>query len=244
MAKKYKILLTIGAVFLAMAAFCWPYASHSIALYWARRSAHRTFDKLAPEAREALNLTPVSVELPRVTDGEPRESASLGKYLIQFPRPVTSTKDADRGTEFILLRYSQFQVRIVQPSLNDSENSSAHELQFKDAFDMYSTASHTRLDDLDHQPDLPSLRRFAQIIELKMILPTFCEQFEADDKRGFVIDRTHGTKRQLADVFVPRLDADCIIVFDEGDFALVDVNRYLSQIRFSTIPPTTSPAAH
>jgi hypothetical protein len=84
------------------------------------------------------------------------------------------------------------------------------------------------------------------VIANKGSLVTYPEEFEAHDKRGFILVGGSGKPQTVAEVFFPRLHSSCGVGFHTGDFTIAEINKFLSQLKLNAVEarahPTTTTA--
>jgi hypothetical protein len=245
MTKRRTIVLSLLVAVLMTFALAAPSIWRTASLYWAKSSARRTISKFTPEERQFLDATPTSIKLPSVKlDAGLLETAQLGGYVFRVPRPASF----DDKSPSILLVYPRYEVRILRPFSTALIDAGANKLHYKNTFDQFSATYRTRLNDLDAQPDLASLRRFFLLISEKPNR-TFCrEGFTAGELCGFVMAPVPVEERSLLEEFIPASQLGCGVWFvDRGGLTQADVHEFLAALRIKAMQPkvpisTTLPA--
>ena len=237
MSKRNRILLLI-LIPVVVIVTLW---GHAGALYWAKSSAWRSLNKLSPEVRRSLATTPTLIVLPHPKLDAPLESAQLDSHTLRFSRPETRT-DNPRS---LVLTYPRFQVLILPPFSLAEADAAARKLQFKDFFEQQSATHHARPDEIETQPDLPSLKRHLVLLAGKMRAASTFVQFDRTDLRGFITLYNRDGKRMIAELFIPATNAGCGVTFiDQEGMTLTDVEEFLATLQFISNPsPATNPAA-
>jgi hypothetical protein len=240
-------LLLISLLALAAILAASPYAWRSARLIYAKHSARKIFDGYSPKERANLNVTPKQIVLPHVdTSVDDVGSADLGDYIVRFPRAEKSAEpvanSSNRGTTHpaiarsapvgIRLAYPRFSVIILVPHSTSTEDLNAQQLQFKDSFDMLSACYHARLDELDAQHDLPSLKRYLLLMSAKPARTACIEEFERGDLRGFILAPL--VQCTVAEVSITGPHAGCgVLFYDQGGMTIDDVHQFLAVLRFT-----------
>ncbi len=230
MSRKRWILLGAVPVILIGLGAAFPFAFRAGSLYWAKHSARKIFSQFPQDSRRNLNATPMDVVLPESNpDTRSVENVRLKSYSIRIPRP-TSRQENPKN---VLLTYPRFQARILAPFSLAESDGAARQLHYHDFFDQMSACYHTRLDELDDQRDLPSLRRFVLLISIKPDRVPCLEEFQRPDMRGFLLDNVPGENRKTAEIYLPQFHAGCGVWFiDTGGLTLNDIHQYLAALRF------------
>jgi hypothetical protein len=238
MTTKRKFVLVLLLALLGACALAAPFALPAGALYWARSRAWSKLKNLTPEERRILNSTPTRIELPSFqSDAQPVETVEIDGYRVRVVKPESRE---DRG-HVVILKYSRFRVLIWNLASTSASDAAARQLHFKDDYDLLWATNHLRLDDLNSQPDLPSLRQFLLLIPSKPGRMACTEEFERTDMRGFIMAPLE--HRTLTIVDFPKLHAACGVHFeDHGGLTLSDVHTYLAILRVERKPPTTTAA--
>ncbi len=232
MRKSRKIALIFLAGLAIALAMIFPIAFRAGSLYWAKHSAHRIFDKFSPEETRNLNATPTRVVLPAFKQEEQIvEAIRFQGYLIRVPRPI-SREESARNT---LLTYPGFQVRIMRPWSLAAIDAAARQRHFKDFFDEQDACYHTRLDELDAQRDLPSFKRYLELLIEKPAGALCLEEFQRPDIAGFILDDPP-RKRKVIELYLPQFHVSCGVWFvATGGLTLNDIHEYLSVLKFDPI---------
>ena len=226
---------SLAAIAVVLAAFiaAGPRIWRTGALYWAKISARRIFNNMKPDERRNLNATPTLIVLPDFQPGKQIiETMKIGEYLARIPKPLSSVVD----TKKLRLNYLGFHVFMLSPIFLG-----------KDTFDEWSVAYHTRLDDLDLQPDIPSIHRYLLLMAVKPSLTSVAEEFQRPDLRGFVFAPLHD--RINVETFIPATGRGCGVWFiDTGGLKMNDVHEFIAVLHFDKMEsdavglPTTAPA--
>ena len=236
---QWKIVAVVTAAVLVIGLS--PVAWRAAALAFVKSKARHTFGKLSPESRTNLNAIPARVALPRFdADERPTDVVEIGTYTIRVPRALARQSKG----KLVVLTYPRYRATLRPPFSLAASDAAARQLQFQDTFDQFSAVYHTRLDDLDTQPDLRSVRRFLLLISVKGDAMRCAEEFKCADLRGFILASIGGSRRAVADIFVPSIHAGCGIHFeDEGGLTLTDVHDFLSSLRLDARQPPATQAA-
>jgi hypothetical protein len=227
--KRLRTILIVLIACIGMAASS-PYVWRAGALRWAKHSARRTMSKLTADEIQNLNTVPTPINLPKPSLGDDQlASIRFGAYTLKVPQPDShSTR-----SKVLVLDYPRFQVIVFPPFSATEFNRLAVQAHFKDAFDQQAAAYHTRWDQLDAQPDLPSLRRFLSLIAQKISRIACTEQFERPDLRGLIFAREPPKGATVVDVYVPQLQALCGLHFaDRKQMSLDDIHEFLGALQF------------
>jgi len=227
--RRLKVFLFVPLALAAVLATFALLERRPLELAWAKASARRAIGKFSPQVRKNLNIIPVQVDLPPL-DHDPNltQAIDLGEYVIRVPRPDSS---ANQGKS-VLLTYSHYQVRILIPRATARADSAAKQFGFKSMFDFESAIHHTRLDDLDAQPDLTSLKRHLMLLMEKVSETYAREQFRCGDLRGFILNPLPGKPRTVIEVDDPSLQAGFgIWITDGGRLSDHELHRFLQLLR-------------
>ncbi len=193
-----------------------------------RRSA---MNKLPADERQYLNAIPARIELTAAAaESDLVDTLDFGDSVIQVPRPMSRSDPSPRS---IALNYRRYKVIILHPTSTAEGDALARQLHFKNLFEEFSAANHTRLDDLDAQPDLASLKRFLLLISLKLENVGCREEFTRGDICGFVIAPFAARQRTVVEVFVPASQKSFGLWFyDQGGLTPDDIHEFLRALRF------------
>lgn len=229
MTRRKTILLAVLVASLVAITAGFPVAWRAGALLWAKHSARQRFARMSPEVREILNATPAQVVLPDIDPRtQLRDSAVLGDYLVRFPEPRARDNG---GPKHLRLIYSRFQVLVLPPFSIAEADAIARGLGFKDDFDLESTSRHTRIDDLDAQRDLPSLRHYLLLMSLKPNGARCLEEFAGADLRGYAIARAN-SKLTICVIDMPQTHLAAGVWFlDTGGLTTNDIHEFLAVLR-------------
>ena len=235
----WKIIVAVTAAMLVVGLS--PVAWRAGAMAYLRSMARHKFAALSPETRVDLNATPTMVALPRFdADERPTDVLEMGTYTVRVPRALTRR---NKG-KLVLLTYPRFRAWLLPPFSVTAADAAARQLHFRDGFDYVSSACHIRLDDMDAQPDLPSLKRFLLLISEKLASKGCAEEFEGADLRGFVLTNGPIGKRAVAQIYVPSIHAGCGIHFeDKGGLTVDDVHEFLAALRIDSRQAPATQAA-
>lgn len=227
--KRRRTILVVVIACIAVAASS-PYVWRAAALQWAKHSARRTMSKLTADEIQILNITPAPVTLPKPAAAEDHlVRIGFGSYTLKVPQPDSHSN----RSKVLLLDYPRFQVIVFPPFSATELNRLAVQAHFKDAFDEQAAAYHTRWDQLDAQPDLPSLRRFLSLIAQKISRTACTEQFERPDLRGLIFAPDPPKGDTVVEVYVPQLQALCGLHFvDRKQMSLDDIHQFLALLQF------------
>lgn len=228
---RFKILLIIAAVFLAVGALFWRPVFQWGAVYWVRHKAHRIFDQYSPEYRANLNALPVQIELPPVAERDSVESTPWGTYVIHYPTPVSiSIKSAIR------LHYPEGDVFVMRPFSLAEEDALARQLHYPDSFDMDLATFRLRPDDVDQQKDLKSMRSF--LLDIAHKPNAAIEEFISDQKRGFIVTgpKSQGNSRINARIRFARTQTGCGLLFNPKEFTDAQVRRFVAEFEVTLGP--------
>ena len=241
MNRRTKVFLFVLVAVLAVLATIALLERRPLELAWAKASASRAIGKFSPQVRKNLNIVPLQVDLPPL-DNDPNltQATSLGEFVIQVPRPDSL---AQQGRS-VLLIYSRYHVRILTPRATVRADAAARQFGFKSMFDFESAIYHTRLDDLNAQPDLTSLKRYLMLLMEKASETYAREQFRCGDLRGFVLNPLPGQARTTIDVDDPSLQTGFgVWITDNGGFSDAELHRFLQVLRVEpkrSVTATTS----
>ena len=229
--RRRKIILAIAVVILAAGAIAGPHAWRAGALYWAKSSARRTLNKLPADTRRNLNATPTRIELTAtVPDRNPIDSVEFKDDVIHVLRPTSRSNPSPRS---VALNYPRYKVIILRPTSTAEGDALAQQLHSRCFFEEFSAANHTRLDDLDAQPDVPSVKRFLLLMSLKLENIGCHEEFTCGDICGFIIAPLGAGKRTVVEVFVPAPQKTFGLWFyDDGGLTMDDIHDFLRALRF------------
>jgi hypothetical protein len=230
MFRSRKIALGLLVTVLVALAVGTPHILRAGALYWAKSSARQTISKFTPEERRILNVTPVAVELPSTQlDSRLLDTVEIGGYVFWIPRPTTHAYTPSGKS--IILTYPQYQAIIRAPFSIAPNDALAKQLHFKDWFDQTSATYHARLDDLDAQRDLSSVRRFLFLIADKPNLNPCREEFIRGDLRGFIFDPIPTDKRTVVEIFLPKSQTGLGVWITGRDVTRANVHDFLSVLQ-------------
>jgi len=238
--RRLKVFLLVLVAVLAASATFALLERRPLELAWAKASARRAIGKFSPQVRKNLNIIPVQVDLPPPDDElNPAQTIKLGEYVIRVPRPDSS---AQQGRS-VLLTYSRHQVRILIPRATVRADAAARQFGFKSMFDFESAIYHTRLDDLNAQPDLTSLKRYLMLLMEKASETYAREQFRCGDLRGFILNPLPGKARTTIEVDDPTLQTGFgVWITDNGGLSDDELHRFLQVLRVDlkrSAPATT-----
>jgi hypothetical protein len=232
------ILFGAIVVVLALIAAMTPVFYRAGALAWAKWSARRTMKDLTPEQIAILNSTPVLIQLPQVhPDAQAIETVEGGDYLVDVPKAISHKKQH----RSMILEYSGFRVFILPPFSLAVFDTAARQLNFKNEFDEEAASRHTRWQELDAQPDLPSLRRFLMLIAMKPSARICREEFVDADRSGFIDGTRPGRHEMSTQIFVPKDHLGCGLIFtDQGGLKESDLQEYLAVVKFAPKPTAST----
>jgi hypothetical protein len=213
----------------------------------ARAAAWLRFRDLTPSERRALNEIPRAVALPHPAAGYPTFSARLGSYLVTVPEP----EETKEHTQWLVLAYPRFEVKIVTP-FHKPMDTRARELHFKDSFDALSAVYRARLDDIDVQPDLASLKKHLELLTLKIsavpgpssvYFAEFDRRGPAEKERlqGIIAGDFTREDRTIVEAFIPATGDSCGMIFtNSGTASMGDILNFLGAIQFDLVGPATT----
>lgn len=240
--RRLKVFLFVLLAVLAVVATIALLGRRPLELAWAKASARRAIGKFSPQVRKNLNIIPVQVDLPPLDD-DPNltQTIDLGEYEIQVPRPDSS---AQQGRS-VLLTYSRYQVRVLIPRATVRADAAAKQFGFKSVFDFESAIYHTRLDDLNAQPDLTSLKRYLMLQTGKVSETYAREQFRCGDLRGFVLNPLPGKARTTIEVDDPSLETGFgVWITDNVGLSEDELHRFLQVLRVEPKPSACNDRQH
>jgi len=219
------VIIALAASIVISSPFLW----RAGALYWAKSSARRAFNNLTPAERKSMNATPAPIILPANATAE-LATVEYKSFTLHVPPPQTR----DASDKMLNLTYPHFQVSSFGPL-------SANAANFKTLTD----ANFARLDDIDVQPDLASLRK--HILQLSgkpagFSLSTCFEAFERPDIKGFIMAHDEGRREIFVELFFPRSQTGCGLFFRNPDGVdLIAVHEFLSVLQIESKPTATMP---
>jgi hypothetical protein len=228
--KRRLIVGAAATVFVAGTASA-PYVFRAGGLYWAKSSARRAMAHFDHLERKNLNSIPAKFDLTPVDPGaQPVETLEFADSFVAVPR---ATSHVETTPMHVRLAYPGFQVLVLRPISTTASDSLAPQLQCKSTFEELSAAHHLRLDDLDRQPDLASLRRFLLLISQKPAMSTCREEFRCGDTCGFVESPDYDKRRTVVEVFVPARQMGFGVWFEDKDGLTDDgIHQFLRTVRF------------
>lgn len=230
--------ILVVVLVLLVAGISSPFVFRAAALRWAKFYARYKLRDLTPEQIRNLNTVPTLVTLPEVPIELDRVTTlDLGNYRVRIPKP-----EAQSPVQHSLrLAYPRYGVFILPVFSGAQSDDLAKQMHFKDYFDSQSAIYRSRWDQLDSQPDLPSLHRFLLVISEKMMYTRPCtEQFDGGQIRGFI--RAPDEQGTIwAGVYMRRTQTRCGIYFnDRNRMTIADVHQFLSV--FDMEPKTLGPS--
>lgn len=246
--RRLKVFLFVLVALLAVLATFALLERRPLGLAWAKASARRAIGKFSPQVRKNLNIIPVQVDLPPLdNDSNLAQTIRLGEYVIQVPRPDSSVQQG----RSVLLTYSHYQIRVLIPRPTVLADAAAKQFGFKSMFDLESAIYRTRLDDLDAQPDVTSLKRYLMLLMEKVSETYAREQFRCSDFRGFILNPLPGKARTTIEVDDPSLEIGFgVWITDDGGLSEDELHQFLQVLRVELKRPapattvnTTLPAS-